>query len=217
MTAEPLRLEAVMLEVGGRRLFPPVSETISPGEVMTIMGASGAGKSSLLSFLCGTLSTAFTSSGRVFLGDRDLTRISPEFRRLGILFQDDLLFPHMSVSQNLAFGLEPGVRSKQERRQKIAEALVEAGLEGFEDRDPATLSGGQRARISVMRVLLSQPGALLLDEPFSRLDPANRQRFRDFVLDHARQRRLPTLMVTHEAEDAEAGGGRILRLVSIPS
>jgi putative thiamine transport system ATP-binding protein len=217
MTAEPLRLEAVMLEVGGRRLFPPVSETISPGEVMTIMGASGAGKSSLLSFLCGTLSTAFTSSGRVFLGDRDLTRISPEFRRLGILFQDDLLFPHMSVSQNLAFGLEPGVRSKQERRQKIAEALVEAGLEGFEDRDPATLSGGQRARISVMRVLLSQPGALLLDEPFSRLDPANRQRFRDFVLDHARQRRLPSLMVTHEAEDAEAGGGRILRLVSIPS
>jgi putative thiamine transport system ATP-binding protein len=94
----------------------------------------------------------------------------------------------------------------------VEQALADAGLPGSGDRDPATLSGGQRARVAVMRALLSEPRALLLDEPFSKLDVALRGRFREFVLNHIRERRLPTLMVTHDPADAEAMGGRVVEL-----
>ena len=207
-----LRLRDVALSVGGRRLFSPVSLHVEPGEIVTLVGPSGSGKSSLLAFLCGTLPPAFEASGEIHVGDENLSPLVPERRRLGILFQDDLLFPHLSVGQNLAFALAPRFRGRAERRNRIEAALVEAGLEGFVDRDPATLSGGQRARVGVMRVLLSEPRALLLDEPFSKLDPATRERFREFVFEHLRRRKLPTLLVTHDVDDARAAGGRMLSL-----
>jgi putative thiamine transport system ATP-binding protein len=132
----------------------------------------------------------------------------PEKRRVGLLFQDDLLFPHLSVAGNLGFGLKPGPN----RARIIEAALADAGLAGFGQRDPATLSGGQRARVSLLRVLLSEPEALLLDEPFSKLDPALRAQFRNFVFDSARQAGLAVLLVTHDFEDAKAAGGPILRV-----
>ncbi|MEO8426195.1 MAG: ATP-binding cassette domain-containing protein [Verrucomicrobiota bacterium] len=212
MNSDSLQLHEVTLRLGTRVLVASLSLTVSQGEVVTLMGESGCGKSSLLAYLCGTLSPAFAAEGTASMGGVNFTRLPPESRRLGILFQDDLLFPHMTVGQNLAFALSPSVRSRDERRMRIERALGEAGLAGFVNRDPATLSGGQRARVAVIRVLLSEPRALLLDEPFSKLDVATRQRFREFVFDHLRGRRLPTLLVTHDPDDAAAAGGRVIDL-----
>ncbi|MBP5858927.1 ATP-binding cassette domain-containing protein [Marivibrio halodurans] len=207
----PLTLEAVTIAIGGRPLFAPLSLTVPPGGVVTIKGASGSGKSTLLSHLCGTLAPDFTATGRASLGDSPLDGLPPEHRRMGILFQDDLLFPHLSVGGNLAFGLPAGL-DRAERAGRIATALEEAGMVGFEARDPATLSGGQRARVACLRTLLAEPRALLLDEPFSKLDTALRGRFRAFVFEHARARALPTLLVTHDPSDAEAAGGPVIDL-----
>ena len=216
MTPHPgLHLDQVTAWAGGRRLFEPLSLSIAPGEIATIMGPSGSGKSSVLAILCGTLDPELTAEGRTMLDGRPLDGLAPEHRRVGILFQDDLLFPHLSVGENLIFGVPKTIRARNERRDRAAAALSDADLDGFFDRDPATLSGGQRARIAVLRTLLAEPGALLLDEPFSKLDVALRARFRAFVFEHARIRRLPTLLVTHDAEDARAAGGIVVTLTSL--
>jgi putative thiamine transport system ATP-binding protein len=205
-----LLLEGVTLSIGARLLFPPLSLHLRQGEVATLMGPSGCGKSSLLAFLCGTLDPALSGAGRVLFDGVPLDGLPPERRRLGILFQDDLLFPHLSVGGNLAFGLPPGL-SRAERRARVEAALAEAELPGFAERDPATLSGGQRARVALMRALLAEPRALLLDEPFGRLDAGLRARVRAFVLGHAAARGLPVLLVTHDPADA---AGRVIRLAA---
>ena len=212
MTAVGLSLEGVFIRLRERMLIPPLTCSVAPGEVTTVMGPSGCGKSSLLAFLCGTLDPAFTAGGRVRLGDVEIADLPPERRRIGILFQDGLLFPHMTVAENLAFGLPAGVTGQRARRARVEAALLEAGLAGFGDRDPSTLSGGQRARVALLRTLLSEPQALLLDEPFGRLDLRLRDRFRRAVLDHARSRRLPTLLVTHDPDDAAAAGGPVIEI-----
>jgi putative thiamine transport system ATP-binding protein len=204
-----LVLDGVSLWLGGRRLIGPLDLAIAPGEVATLMGPSGSGKSSLLAFICGTLDPAFRAAGKLMLDGREIATLAPERRRLGILFQDDLLFPHLSVGGNLAFGLPAGLPSR-ERRARASAALAEAGLPGFSDRDPATLSGGQRARVALLRMLLSEPKALLLDEPFGRLDSRLRGQFRQLVFARARAQGLPVLLVTHDREDAEAARGKIV-------
>jgi putative thiamine transport system ATP-binding protein len=209
-----LELKRVALSIEGRRLLGPLDLSVKPGEIATLMGPSGCGKSSLLSFLCGTLDPAFAAEGEVLLDGAPLLALPPERRRLGILFQDDLLFPHLSVGENLAFGLTPEAKGRAERRRRVEAALAEADMAGFAERDPATLSGGQRARIALLRCLLSAPRALLLDEPFSKLDSALRERFRHFVFDHARKAGLPTLLVTHDPQDADAAGGPCIALGS---
>jgi putative thiamine transport system ATP-binding protein len=207
-----LRLQGVRIALHGRDLIAPLDAVVHPGECLTLMGPSGCGKSTLLNYLAGTLEPVFEATGQVHLGDADLTLLAPQMRRLGILFQDDLLFPHLSVGGNLAFALPADVRPAALRRERIDTALAEAGLEGFADRDPATLSGGQRARVALMRTLLAAPRALLLDEPFNKLDAQRRDDFRDFVFRHARDVGLPTLLVTHDEADARAAGGSIVRL-----
>jgi putative thiamine transport system ATP-binding protein len=207
-----LRLDGVELALGGRPLLGPLHTAIEPGGCLTVMGPSGCGKSSLLAFVAGTLDSAFSSRGRVWLGADEITALAPESRRLGILFQDDLLFPHLSVGGNLAFALPAHVRPAAERRRRIEQALSDAGLDGFGTRDPATLSGGQRARVALMRTLLAQPRALLLDEPFSKLDAQLREEFRRFVFEHARAGALPTILVTHDEADARAAQGSVIRL-----
>jgi putative thiamine transport system ATP-binding protein len=204
-----LRLCDVTITLAGRPLIA-LSINVPPGQIVTVMGPSGCGKSTLLNYLCGTLDPAFAAHGRVYLNQRRIDHLLPEERRIGILFQDDLLFPHLSVAGNLAFGLSAAWRSRAERRKCIEAALAEAGLEGLADQDPARLSGGQRARVSLLRVLLSQPDALLLDEPFAKLDPALRQRFRLSVFELIERARLPTIMVTHDKADADAADGPIV-------
>lgn len=184
---------------------------IKPGEITSIMGPSGSGKSTLLSFIIGTLAPDFDSRGSIVLDGVDVTNLAAERRRIGILFQDDLLFPHLSVGDNLAFGLSAAVRGP-ERTARVQDALSEIGLTDFATRDPDTLSGGQKARVALMRMLLSEPKALLLDEPFSRLDTDLRAQIRSLVFEHAKARGLPVLMVTHDDQDANEAGGQVIRL-----
>ena len=203
-----LRLENVRLSLAGQVLLS-VDAKVSPGEVVTIMGPSGSGKSTLLAFAAGFLEPAFTAEGRIILDGADVTRLPPERRHIGLLFQDPMLFPHLSVAGNLLFGVPPGV---PDRRARAAAALEQAGLEGFGTRDPATLSGGQKARVALMRLLLSEPSAVLLDEPFSKLDAALKGDVRAYVFDRLRERKLPGLLVTHDEADAAAAGGPIIRI-----
>lgn len=203
---------SVTISIGSRTLVSNLSLVVEPGTAATIMGPSGSGKSTLIAFIGGHLDSSFHATGRVLVGDRDVTDLPPERRGIGMLFQDDLLFPHLSVGANLAFGLPASIKDRRVRRAHIAQALEEAGLSGFEERDPATLSGGQRARVALMRTLLAAPKALLLDEPFSKLDAELRRDFRHFVFDRAAADRLPVLLVTHDPEDAAGANGEILTL-----
>ncbi len=211
LLGEGLVLDGLSVSLNGHALFR-LSLAVKPGEIVAVMGPSGSGKSSLLAAICGTLDAAFETHGRILLDGRRIDAEPPEVRRTGILFQDDLLFPHLSVGGNLAFGLPAEVRGRARRRVRIEEALRAVDLDGFADRDPATLSGGQRARVSLLRVLLSEPRAVLLDEPFSKLDMALRERFRAFVFGELRKRNLPALLATHDHADTKAAGGKVIAL-----
>lgn len=206
-----LKLENISLKIDGNSLFSKLNLEVKAGHVTTVMGPSGCGKSSLLAYLCGALPSVFQTSGKIILYDRTLDNLPSHERKLGILFQDDLLFPHLSVGENLAFAL-PAKIKHQERLDQIEQALEEIELSGMYERDPASLSGGQRARVALMRTLLAQPEALLLDEPFSKLDQELRGRFRKQVFAYAVKNQLPTLLVTHDPADAKAAGGDILSL-----
>lgn len=196
----------------GAALIRGLTLDVAPGSVTTVMGPSGVGKSTLLDAIGGSLAPGFALSGRIALNGRDLTGLPPERRRIGLMFQDALLFPHLSLAGNLAFGLDPRIRGRAARAQAVDEALAEAGLAGLGPRDPATLSGGQRARAALMRTLLAAPEALLLDEPFGKLDMALRDEIRRFVFDHAAARGVPVLMVSHDPQDAAAAGGPVVAL-----
>ena len=198
-----LELRQVSISVAGRTLLRGLTARVAPGDVLAVMGASGSGKSSLLAWIAGTLEAPFVASGELRLDGEDLTAMPIQQRRIGLLFQDDLLFPHMSVRDNLLFALPSG-----DRAQRIAAAdaaFSEAGLEGFGDRLPSSLSGGQRSRVSLLRALLAQPHALLLDEPFSKLDTALRAQMREFTFTTLRERRVPVVLVTHDAADIPPG------------
>ena len=208
-----LELAAISLATPERLLLDGFSAQVEPGEVLAVMGPSGCGKSSLLGFIAGTLSPAFGASGQVRLHGRELQNLSTMQRRVGMLFQDDLLFPHMTVQDNLLFalpaeGLSGSTNSRAQRRalriSQTEDALRSADLAGLGARWPHSLSGGQRARVSVLRALLAQPQALLLDEPFSRLDAALRERFRSFVFERVRSLNIPAILVTHDAQDVPA-------------
>jgi putative thiamine transport system ATP-binding protein len=199
-----LTLDAVRIALNGTTLIELDTE-VGPGEVLTVMGPSGSGKSTLLAYLAGFLSPAFQAQGRVRLDGRDITARPAEQRGIGLLFQDSLLFPHLSVAGNLRFGLP---RRTPDKAARVDRALAAVGLAGFGARDPATLSGGQKARIALMRLLLSAPRAALLDEPFSKLDAHLRQEMRQLVFTRLHDAGLPSLLVTH----AEAAGGRVIEL-----
>jgi putative thiamine transport system ATP-binding protein len=213
MRESGLVLDKVAIALAGRTLLA-VDRAIAPGEILTVMGPSGSGKSSLLAYVAGFLDPAFRASGRVLCADRDLTALPPQDRHAGILFQDALLFPHMTVGGNLLFAIPSAVRERALRRALAEEALADVELPGLFDRDPATLSGGQKARVALARVLLSRPAMLLLDEPFSSLDADLRARTRELVFSTVSDRRLPALMVTHDEADAAAAGGPVIRIGS---
>jgi len=202
-----LQLIDVTISVHGRALIRSLNARIEPGQVLAVMGASGTGKSTLLAWIAGTLEAPFEARGGLRLDDRDLTSLSPQQRRIGLLFQDDLLFPHMTVRDNLLFALPAGDRAARVRATE--QALAEAGLDGYAARLPASLSGGQRSRVSLLRSLLAAPAALLLDEPFAKLDLGLREQMRQFTFATLAARGVPVLLVTHDAADVPAGAQTI--------
>ncbi|MEL6437226.1 MAG: ATP-binding cassette domain-containing protein [Pseudomonadota bacterium] len=206
-----LILQDVEIALGGEMLLA-VTRTIPSGDVLTVMGPSGSGKSTLLAYIGGFLDPVFDAHGAVMCGGNDITKLPPQARRAGLLFQDPLLFPHMSVGGNLAFALPASMQGRQTRMEHARGMLDALGLSAYFDADPDTLSGGQKARVALGRVLLAQPAFLLLDEPFSKLDAALRGQMRDLVFDRARAAGLPVLLVTHDAADAQAAGGDVIEV-----
>ncbi|GKQ98525.1 ATP-binding cassette domain-containing protein [Aeromonas hydrophila] len=192
-------------------LFSLPALQVAPGEVLTLMGPSGCGKSSLLAALAGVLpaSGPIRLEGDVTLGARRLTQLPPQARRIGMLFQDDLLFDHLTVAENLMFGMPAAIKGKNARREKAVAALAQVDLTNQADKLPGGLSGGQKARVSLLRALLAEPEALLLDEPFSRLDKPLRAAFRELVFAQIKALAIPAMLVTHDEDDAP---GTILQL-----
>jgi len=168
------------------------------------MGPSGCGKSSLLSVIAGHTSADFSYQGECYYQQQLLNNLPAEKRNIGILFQDDLLFPHLNIWENLAIAL-PNKVKKAQRKLTALETLTQLNLLTLADKTPMQISGGQRARISMMRMLLAEPAVVLLDEPFSKLDKSLRSEFRKWVFTQTISRQLPVLMVTHDADDVPNG------------
>ena len=199
-----LYLENIALrKVSGDLLFSSLNMRVEKGEILCLMGPSGCGKSTLLDAIAGHLSDEFTYSGSIQLNGLVLDALPAHLREVGILFQDDFLFPHLCVWQNLAFALQIEIKGKR-RKEMAMQALKNIELLQIANSYPDQISGGQRARISLIRMLLAKPKLALLDEPFSKLDKALRVQFRDWVFTQLKQAHIPTLMVTHDAKDIPA-------------
>lgn len=196
------------------KLLLSLDEQIAGGEILTVMGPSGSGKSSLLNWLTGTLPNGFTATGEVWLNDENVSHLPTHLRHIGVLYQDALLFSHLSVAGNIAFAMSKSNKTgdRKQRSEKIEQALAQVGLAGMGSRHPDNLSGGQQARVALLRTLLSEPKAILLDEPFSKLDTQLRVDTRQLVFEQIRTHKLPAIMVTHDHSDAEAANGKVIHL-----
>lgn len=194
-----LTLDQLRLTQGGFSLAADLQ--IPRGAHVAVMGASGSGKSTLLAALAGFLPPI---SGRILWEGADLAPLPPGLRPLSILFQDQNLFPHLSVAQNTGMGLRPDLRLSPDQRAAVEAALTRVGLEGMGPRLPAQLSGGQQSRVALARMLLRQRPLMLLDEPFSALGPALKAEMLALVAQIARDTGATLLMVSHDPEDARA-------------
>lgn len=195
-----------MLSVDGLRLrrggFALEADLEVPGgAICALLGPSGGGKSTLLDVIAGFLSPEI---GRVSVDGRDIGAEPPAARPVTLVFQENNLFPHLTVAQNVGLGLRPALRLTEGERRRVAEALEETGLAGLGDRAPESLSGGQRSRAALARALLRDRPVLLLDEPFAALGPGLRAEMVELVRRTMRPRGAAVLMVTHAPEDARA-------------
>ncbi len=203
----------VKLEGGIRKSFEgftleiPELEVKSGGEMITLLGPSGCGKTTTLRIIAGLEKP---DSGRVFFDETDVTDLEPGKRSIGIVFQDYALFPHMTVFENVAFGLETRKLPRDEINRRVTWALELVGLKGFENRYPEQLSGGQQQRVALARALVIEPQVLLLDEPLSNLDAKIRERLRGGEIRRIQKELgITTIYVTHDQEEAMAVSDRI--------
>jgi putative thiamine transport system ATP-binding protein len=194
-----LNIHLQSLRTPSRVLLENLMLEVPAGTVHTVMGPSGSGKSSLLAAVCGTLEAGLQFEGRITLNGLRIDNIPTPGRRVGLLLQDDLLFAHMTVQENLLFAVPKD--PKAQRHGHVMQALIDIEMQDFGGADPATLSGGQRARVALARALLAQPQALLLDEPFSKLDMRLRERMRALVFGAIAKRGIAALLVTHDSAD----------------
>jgi len=206
-----IRLSEVRMEGVGKRYgavwaVRDVSISIRPGEFYTLLGPSGCGKTTLLRMLAGF---AHPDEGRIFVDDEPIDSVPPWKRNLGMVFQQYALWPHMSVFENVAFGLRERRISGAEVDRRVKAALAQVGLEGFETRRPTQLSGGQQQRVALARTLIVQPRLLLLDEPLSNLDAQLRSQMRLELAKLHRDVGITTLYVTHDQAEALSLSTRI--------
>jgi len=210
MTTESgLSVQNVSRIFDGTAAVDGVSFDVRSGELVALVGASGSGKTTSLRIVAGYESP---DSGQVFLDGVDITRSAPEKRGFGMVFQHYALFPHMSVVDNVAFGLEARQVPRAERRQRAETALAAVGLAGKGERRIQQLSGGEQQRVALARAVVIEPKVLLLDEPLSNLDPTLRESTRDDLRAMLRRVGAPALFVTHDQEDAFAVADRVVLL-----
>ena len=190
-----LRLEGIRIELGTLRLSADLS--FAPG-ITALIGPSGAGKSTLLATIAG-----FTPplAGEVHWDTAPLSGLAPGGRPVSILFQDQTLFPHLNIGQNVGLGIAPNLRLDAGQHKRVAEVLAQVGLAGFEARRPGSLSGGEQSRAALARVLVQDRPVVLLDEPFSALGPALKGEMLDLV--RATLSEATVVMVTHDPDDAK--------------
>jgi ABC-type Fe3+/spermidine/putrescine transport system ATPase subunit len=199
-------IDRVVKEFGSFRALQEVSLTVNDGEFVALLGPSGCGKTTLLRIIAG-LETQ--TAGRVIIGGQDVSNLAPRKRGLAMVFQNYAVFPHMTVFENVAFGLRMQKAPQAEVKRKVERAAALLHIESYLDRYPAKLSGGQRQRVAVARALAVEPAVLLMDEPLSNLDPTLRQSTRDELRSMLHRVGVPALFVTHDQEDAFAVADRI--------
>jgi len=209
-----LILKDIALSFQNTPLFAPLTLEIGGGDICVLSAPSGAGKSTLLRWVAGIPTEGLKAQGCIWLNGQKIDALPAERRRIGLMFQQPLLFPHLSVADNLGFGLPAAIKGET-RKAQIEEALAVAGLEGMGGRDPETLSGGQQARIALLRTLLAKPEALLLDEPFSSLDDNRRTQIVGLVQREAQRLNLPVLLVSHDPRDMDAATNNVVQLEMI--
>ncbi len=200
-------LERVSKRFGRMVAVDGVSLTIEPGELVTLLGPSGCGKTTTLRMVAG-LETA--SAGRIFIGDEEVTHLPPNARDVTMVFQSYALFPHLTVFENVAYGLRVLKRPQAEVQKAVRDVLELVGMPGLEERSPSALSGGQQQRVAVARALVMQPKVLLFDEPLSNLDAKLRKRMREEIRLLQQRLGITAIYVTHDQAEALAISDRIV-------
>ncbi|GIP39289.1 spermidine/putrescine ABC transporter ATP-binding protein [Paenibacillus sp. J31TS4] len=200
-------LDRVSKQFGGAKGVENVDIRIKPGEFFTFLGPSGCGKTTTLRMIAGFY---YPSDGRILFGDRDVTNMPPNKRNTGMVFQNYALFPHMTVFENIAFGLQVRKKSKAEIRDKVTRAQKLVHLDGYGDRRIDQLSGGQQQRVALARALVIEPNILLLDEPLSNLDAKLREETRQEIKRLQLELGITTIYVTHDQSEAMSMSDRIM-------
>jgi ABC-type Fe3+/spermidine/putrescine transport system ATPase subunit len=205
-----LELRHIHQHYGDQQLLQDVSLQVAAGEIVALLGPSGSGKSTLLKIVAGLQQS---ESGSVWFNAMDISVTPPERRGFALMFQDFALFPHLNVQDNVAFGLVEQRLPKPVARARAVQMLEVFGLSALAQRKVWNLSGGEQQRVALARALITQPSALLLDEPFSALDADLRTSLREEFKARIAQAGIPTLLVTHDASEATAMATRAVRLV----
>ncbi|MDH3451714.1 MAG: ABC transporter ATP-binding protein [Gammaproteobacteria bacterium] len=205
--AASVRFENVSKNYGTVAAVREVSFTVEPGALVTLLGPSGCGKTTTLRLIAGL---EMPSSGRIYIADKEVSSLPATSRDVTMVFQSYALFPHMTVLENVAFGLKVSGQPKPQALEKAEQGLAMVGLAGFGSRLPSELSGGQQQRVAVARALVLEPAVLLFDEPLSNLDAKLRRRVRQDIRDLQRSLELTSVYVTHDQEEALAVSDRII-------
>ncbi|TPW33456.1 ABC transporter ATP-binding protein [Martelella alba] len=201
-----IRLEQLTKRYGESTAVDSLSLHIQEGEFYALLGPSGCGKSTTLRMVAGFVKP---TTGRILVGGQNLTPLPPEKRDIGIVFQNYAIFPHMSVADNIAFGLKLRKKSRDEIETSVKAALDQVGLSGYGDRFQRNLSGGQQQRVALARVLVTEPRILLLDEPLSALDKTLREEMKFWIKELQQNLGITTIYVTHDQDEALTMSDRI--------
>lgn len=199
-------LENVSHALGATPVLDGVSFTIADHELFFLLGPSGCGKTTLLRLVAGFYQP---DKGRILFGDREMNGVAPHHRNTGMVFQNYALWPHLTVAQNVAYGLEVRSMNAAQKKERVADALSIVQMEDYADRSPNQLSGGQQQRVALARALVVQPDVLLLDEPLSNLDAKLRLEMREEIRRIHARTRITTLYVTHDQKEALSMAGRM--------